>query len=97
MLFHVRMDVAIPHDVDPDVRAELVAREKARAEELQQAGTWLHLWRIVGKYSNISVFDVTSSDELHEVLWSLPLFAFMNVEITALTHHPSAIDHPSGG
>jgi len=38
MLFHVRMDVAVPHDLDPDVRAELVAREKARAEELQRAG-----------------------------------------------------------
>ena len=40
MRFHVRMDEAILHDLDPDVRAELV---------------------------------------------------------TALTRHPSAIDHPSGG
>ena len=94
MLFHVRMDVAIPHDLDPEVRAELVAREKARAEELQRAGTWVHLWRIVGRYSNISVFEVESSDELHEILWSLPLFAFMEVEVTALARHPSAIDEP---
>ena len=26
-LFHVRMDVNIPHDLDPEVRAETVARE----------------------------------------------------------------------
>ena len=43
MLFHVRMDVAVPHDLDADVRAELVATEKARALELQRAGTWVHL------------------------------------------------------
>jgi muconolactone D-isomerase len=97
MLFHVRMDVAVPHDLDPEVRAELVAREKDRAQELQRAGTWVHLWRVVGKYTNISVFDVDSSDELHEILWSLPLFPFMEVEVTALTHHPSALDQPSGG
>ena len=97
MLFHVRMDVAVPHDLDPGVRAELVAREKARAEELQLAGRWVHLWRIVGRYSNISVFDVTSSDELHEILWSLPLFPFMDVEVTALAQHPSAPSPSPGG
>jgi muconolactone D-isomerase len=97
MLFHVRMDVAVPHDLDPEMRAELVAREKARAQELQQVGTWVHLWRIVGKYSNISIFDVESSDALHEILWSLPLFPYMTVEVTALTQHPSALDKPSGG
>ena len=97
MLFHVRMDVAVPHDLDPGVRAELVAREKARAEELQLAGSWVHLWRIVGRYSNISVFDVTSSDELHEILWSLPLFPFMDVEVTALAQHPSAPSPSPGG
>ena len=59
MLFHVRMDVAVPYDLDAEVRAELVAHERARAEELQRAGTWVHLWRVVGKYSNISIFEVT--------------------------------------
>ncbi|WP_084402471.1 muconolactone Delta-isomerase family protein [Cupriavidus sp. amp6] len=39
--------------------------------------TWMvmpHLWRVVGRYSNVSVFDVESNDELHELLSSLPLF-----------------------
>jgi muconolactone D-isomerase len=91
MLFHVRMDVAIPHDLDPAERDKLIATEKARALELQRAGTWVHLWRIVGHYSNISVFDVESTDELHNILWSLPLFAYMRVQVTALTQHPSAL------
>jgi len=50
MLFHVRMDVAIPHQIDPAERTRLVTAERERALALQEAGTWLHLWRIVGKY-----------------------------------------------
>lgn len=89
MLFHVRMDVAIPHDLDPAEREKLLADEKARALELQRAGKWPHLWRVVGQYSNISVLDVESSDELHQILSGLPLFPFMRIEVSALTQHPS--------
>ncbi len=89
MLFHVRMDVAIPHNLDQQVREELVAKEKARALEVQRTGKWPHLWRIVGQYSNISVLDVDSPDELHQILSSLPLFPFMHIEVSALTQHPS--------
>lgn len=91
MLFHVRMDVAIPRDLDPEERHRLVTTEKARALELQRAGTWLHLWRVVGQYSNISIFDVEGTDELHEILWNLPLFPFMEIAVTPLTGHPSAL------
>lgn len=89
MLFHVRMDVAIPHDLDADIRAKLVAEEKARALALQRDGVWPHLWRIVGRYSNISVFDVPSNDDLHALLSSLPLYPFMTIEVTPLAQHPS--------
>ena len=90
-LFHVRMDVDIPRDLDPDVRAETVAKEKAYSQDLQRQGKWPHIWRIVGRYSNISIFDVESADELHEILWGLPLFPYMNVEVTPLTKHGSDI------
>jgi muconolactone D-isomerase len=91
MLFHVTMDVAIPRDLDPDVRADTVAREKAYAQDLQRQGKWVHIWRVVGKYSNVSVFDVESTDELHRLLWDLPLFPYMTVQVTPLCPHPSAL------
>ena len=91
MLFHVRMDVHIPHDLDPDVRAETVAREKAYSQELQRKGTWPHIWRIVGEYANFSVFDVESNDELHQLLSGLPLFPFLTIRVTPLAAHPSAM------
>ncbi|UYP18794.1 muconolactone Delta-isomerase [Rhodococcus sp. Z13] len=90
-LFHVRMDVDIPRDLDPEVRAETIAREKAYSQDLQRQGKWREIWRIVGKYSNISIFDVDSADELHEILWNLPLFPYMDIEVTPLTKHGSDI------
>lgn len=92
MLFHVRMDVRIPHDMDPAVKADLVAREKELAQEVQRSGRWPHLWRVVGEYANVSIFDVESNDALHEVLSSLPLFPYMDVTVTPLATHPSAIN-----
>lgn len=91
MLFHVRMDVAIPRDLDLEERTRLVTTEKARALDLQRTGTWVHLWRVVGQFSNISIFDVETGDALHEILWNLPLFPFMTITVTPLTEHPSAL------
>lgn len=91
MLFQVEMDVKVPHDVDPARFDVLKRAEKARAEELQQAGTWRHLWRVAGHYKNVSVFDVSGAEELHAILMSLPLFPFMEMRVTALCRHPSSI------
>jgi muconolactone D-isomerase len=91
MLFHVQMTVRLPHDM-PAVQAdELKAREKAMAQELQRAGTWRHLWRIAGRYANVSVFDVSSPQELHDTLSRLPLFPYMDIEVQALCRHASSI------
>ena len=91
MLYHVRMDVRIPLDMDPAVKADLVAREKAYAQDVQRSGRWPHLWRVVGEYANISIFEVESNDELHELLSGLPLFPYMEIAVTPLSLHPSDV------
>ena len=91
MLFHVRMDVHLPADLDPQVRANTVAKEKAYSQRLQCDGKWPHIWRVVGEYANISIFKVDSNDELHDLLSHLPLFPYMNISVTPLAHHPSDI------
>lgn len=90
-LYAVRMDVAIPDDLDPALRDETIAREKAYSQELQRAGEWVHIWRCVGQYSNISIFDVPDNERLHEILWGLPLFKYMTMDVTPLATHPSDI------
>lgn len=92
MLFMVEMTVNAPHDVDKDAFEALKTSEKARAEVLQRAGKWRHLWRVAGRYANVSIFDVADAGELHDTMMSLPLYPFMDVRVTALCRHPSAID-----
>jgi muconolactone D-isomerase len=75
----------------PDKIKSLGVKEHERAKELQLQGKWLHLWRVAGKWSNISVFEVESPAELHDILNSLPLYPYMDVELTALCQHPGAI------
>ena len=91
MLYCVRMDVRVPQGMDPERFERLKAEEKARAGDLQRAGAWRHLWRVAGQYANISIFDVADHDELHAMLSSLPLFAFMEITVTPLARHPSDI------
>ncbi|MWV29063.1 muconolactone Delta-isomerase [Aurantiacibacter rhizosphaerae] len=91
MLFKVEMDVNVPIDFDKDKFEELKAAEKARFQELQKAGTWRHIWRVVGQYSNVSIFDVRDNSQLHDIMMSLPLYPFMDVRVTALCRHPSSL------
>ena len=89
MLFAVRMDVNLPLDLP--AREELLAREKTYSQELQRDGKWPHIWRVVGAYSNLSIFEATDNEELHQLLWNLPLFPYMDVTVIPLAPHPSAI------
>jgi muconolactone D-isomerase len=91
MLFHVTIAVRMPHDVDPEKVKQLGALEHERAAELQRQGKWLHLWRVAGKWANVSVFKVESPAELHEILESLPLYPYMDVEVAALCRHPGSL------
>lgn len=92
MLFMVEMDLDVPYDVDKAAFEDMKAREKARSQELQRSGKWPHIWRVAGRYANVSIFDVEDAGELHDIMMSLPLYPFMTVKVTALCRHPSDID-----
>jgi muconolactone D-isomerase len=85
------MEVSIPRDIDADELQKLKDAERARAHDIQRSGRWPHLWRVAGRYANVSVFDVESVDEVHELISSLPMFAFMDITITPLATHPSSL------
>ncbi|GAA4880814.1 muconolactone Delta-isomerase [Saccharopolyspora cebuensis] len=91
MLYAVKMDVNLPVGMDPEEKSDALAREKAYSQEVQRGGEWVRIWRCAGQYSNLSIFDVSGHDRLHEILWNLPLFPYMDIEITPLTAHPSDI------
>jgi muconolactone D-isomerase len=91
MIFHVEMEVNIPSNLDKEFVDGLKLKEREISQAYQKSGKWAYIWRVAGQYSNISIFDVESPAELHEIMLSLPLFPYMKVEVKALCVHPSAV------
>lgn len=92
MLYHVRMNVQMPEGMSEQESESIKIREREYAQRLQKEGKWIHLWRVVGEYANYSIFDVSSHDELHEILSGLPLYPYMTISVTPLARHPSALE-----
>jgi muconolactone D-isomerase len=91
MMFQVEIEVRIPPQVDRETVDRLGKLEHERAAELQRAGKWKHLWRVAGRFANLSIFEVESGDELHAILESLPFYPYMTIDVTPLCRHPGAL------
>ena len=91
MFYHVEMMVDLPAGMQEEEVNDLKLSEKQYAQELMRQGKWVHIWRLVGEYANISIFDVSDHDELHRLLSGLPLFPYMTIKVRALARHPSAL------
>lgn len=87
MEFLARIEQNISPDMDPARLAEVKSAEKVRGQELVDAGKLRRIWRIPGRRAVIALYRVDSPEELHEILSSLPLFPWMDIEITALGAH----------
>lgn len=92
MLFLAEMQVCLPREISAEQADELKAREREYSQALQRDGRWPHLWRVAGRYANVSVLDVSSVDELHVLLSGLPLFPYLDIRVTPLARHPNAIN-----
>lgn len=90
MLFLARMDVSFPESLTPEQVTDFQAREKEYSGNLQKSGKMKGIWRVVGEYSNYSIYDVENNDELQEVLSSFPMYKYMNIKVTPLAQHPNA-------
>jgi len=93
MLFMAEMEVRLPGNMAPEQIEHLQAQERAYSQAAQRDGRWPHLWRVAGRYANVSVLDVASVDALHELLAGLPLFPYLDIRVTPLARHPNAVDH----
>lgn len=87
MEFLARLEQDIPPDMDPERLAAIKAAEKVRGEELAAAGKLRRIWRLPGRRAVMALYEVDSADELHDIISSLPLFPWMDVTVTALSHH----------
>lgn len=92
LVFMVRMRVDWPTHLSEAEGAALKAREREYAQAHMRAGKWTHIWRETGRFGNVSIFEVDSHEELHDILSGLPFFPFLTLEVVALSRHPSALN-----
>jgi muconolactone D-isomerase len=84
----------IPPDIEPDRLAAVKAAVAVRGRELVEAGKLVRIWRIPGRRAVYGLYEVDGPDELHEILSSMPLYPWMDIEVMALGAH--ALDPKNG-
>ena len=72
-----------------DESAELMARERKVATDLITEGTITWMWRLPGTEISLAIWNAESADALDAHLETLPVFAYHDVEVTALAPHPA--------
>lgn len=87
--FFTTFTISIPPGTAAQAVDETEAREAARAAELAGQGYLLRLWKLPGEGQALGLWQAGDAAELATILASLPLDAWMKVETTPLTPHPS--------
>jgi len=85
----VHITIALPPEMSDNERQALYAAERVQAASLAAAGRLVRLWRIPGRTANWGLWHASDATELHDALTSLPLWPYMNIEVTALAKHPN--------
>lgn len=80
---------AVPGGTPDQVVADTEAGEARRAKELAVQGHLLRLWRLPGESRALGLWRARDPAEMQALLKSLPLDAWMTVQTTPLTPHPS--------
>ena len=87
--FLVRIEIQLDESLSVEQREALYAAEAERAGALAEAGHLVRLWRLPGRRANWGLWRAADATELHEVLTSLPLWPYMDVDVNPLARHPN--------
>lgn len=87
MLFMAKIILHLPGDWPKEKLEQMNLTERARSMQFVREGKLKRIYRIVGLRGNFSIWDAASLEELHEILTSLPLHPYMNIEIYPLIKH----------
>lgn len=94
MEFLIHISVQLPSDMPTEERSRLLETEARRGKELIDTGSLKRIWRIPGRWANVSLYEARDGTELHELISSLPLWPWMEVDVEPLARHPLE-GHPS--
>jgi muconolactone delta-isomerase len=87
--FLVTFTTAVPAGTPGQAVADAEAAEAHRAHELAGQGHLSRLWRLPGEGRVLGLYRAADAAEMQAILESLPLYAWMSVQTTPLSRHPS--------
>jgi muconolactone D-isomerase len=90
MLFLVHSRVPFHLTCQPTTPTNCASRSSKQRISCSATDTLVHLWRVVGRQENYSVYEAADGDRLHAALTSLPLCPWMTLTVTPLAQHPNA-------
>lgn len=88
MEFLVNIRINIPIDMPEEQYDKLVADERELAQVLIEKGTLERMWRVPGRRENWGLWSARDATELHEILSSLPVWPWMDLDVHPLAEHP---------
>jgi muconolactone D-isomerase len=92
MEYLVTMTTHVPDGTSEKGVEDMRAREAVRSSELAKQGRLLRLWRAPrrpGEWRTLGLFSAESSEQLGEILHSMPLHVWRADEVTPLSPHPN--------
>ena len=87
--FLTTFTTVVPEGTPAETVEDTEAREAVRAKELAGQGHLLRLWRLPGDGRVLGLWRAGDGAQMRSILKTLPLDAWMTVETTPLTPHPS--------
>lgn len=87
--FLTTFTVTVPAGTPGQIVDATTAREADRARELAGQGHLLRLWALPGQGRALGLWQAHDTAGMQAILASLPLSAWMSVQTTPLTPHPS--------
>ena len=87
--FLTTFTINVPPGTPAETVADIDALEAQRTAELAGQGHLIRLWKLAGEGRALGLWQAGDEAEMQAILKSLPLDAWMKVETTPLTRHPS--------
>jgi len=87
--FLTAFTLAVPAGTSAQAIDDAEAREAQRAKELAGQGHLLRLWTLPGQGRTLGLWRAQDAAAMQAIMASLPLYAWMSVQTTPLTPHPS--------
>ena len=87
--FLTKWDLVVPDGTPTEAVDALAVREAQRARNLARQGHLLRLWGLSGQGRALGLWRAGDLAELHALLESLPMNAWLRTQATPLTPHPN--------